>query len=97
MNSPCKIHPDKFLLYFCYSCYISICSECFTNYIHKNHKIQDKCFYLLPSKYLVDKLFEKWSNKPYEDYNILVDLSPLKKEVADIFDKIFTILTKIRE
>ena len=97
MNSPCKIHVDKFLLYYCYTCNTSICSECFTNGIHKNHKIQDKCFYLLPSKYLVDKLFEKWSINPYEDYNISVDLSQLKKEQAINFEKLFQMLKKLQD
>ena len=98
MNSPCKIHVDKFLLYYCFTCNTSICSECFTNGIHKNHKIQDKCFYLLSSKYLVEKLFEKWSNNPYEDYNISVDLSQLKKDVNTVmFDKLFQMLKQIQE
>lgn len=98
MNSPCQIHADKFLLYYCYTCNTSICSECFTTGIHKNHKIQDKCFYLLSSKYLVEKLFEKWSINPYEDYNISVDLSQLKKEVNTImFDKLFQMLKKLQE
>ena len=98
MNSPCPIHIEKFLLYYCFTCNTSICSECFTNGIHKNHKIQDKCFYLLPSKYLVDKIFENWSNNPYDDYQISVDLSQLKTEVNNImFDKLFKMLKNIQE
>ena len=98
MNSPCPHHSDKFLLYYCFTCDTSICSECFTNGIHKNHKIQDKCFYLLPSKYLVEKLFENWSQKPYDDYQISVDLSKLKTEInTAIFTKLFEMLKKIQE
>ena len=98
MNSPCKTHVDKFLLYYCYTCNTSICSECFTTGIHKNHKIQDKCFYLLPSKYLVEKLFEKWSTNPYEDYNISVDLSQLKNDVNTVmFAKLFQMLKQIQD
>ena len=41
MNSPCSIHADKFLLYYCFTCNTSVCSECFTNGSHKNHKIQE--------------------------------------------------------
>ena len=98
MNSPCPHHVDKFLLYFCYTCNTSICSDCFTVGSHKNHQIQDKCFYLLSSKYLVDKIFQNWSNKPYEDYQISVDLTQLKTEINNImFDKLFQMLQKIKE
>ena len=98
MKSPCKIHADKFLLYFCFTCNTSICCECFTTGIHKNHKIQEKCFYLLPSKYLVERLFEKWSTNPYEDYNISVDLSQLKNEVNNVmFPKLYQILKQIQD
>ena len=89
MNSPCPEHIEKFLLYYCFTCNTSICSECFTNGIHKNHKIQDKCFYLLSSKYLVEKIFENWSSKPYEDYQISVDLSQLKTKLNSVmFDEL---------
>ena len=98
MNSPCPDHIDKFLLYYCLTCNTSICSECFTNGKHKNHKIQDKCFYLLPSKYLVEKMFENWSQHPYEDYKISVDLSELKTKVNTVmFDDLFKMLKKVQE
>ena len=98
MNSKCTEHNDKFLLYYCFDCRTSICSECFTNGKHKNHKIQDKCFYLLPSKYLVEKMFDSWSHNPYEDYQISVDLSELKTKVnAIMFDELFRILKTIQE
>ena len=98
MNSPCPEHIDKFLLYYCFTCNSSICSECFTNGNHKNHKIQDKCFYLLPSKYLVEKIFENWSSNPYDDYQISVDLSQLKTKLKSVmFDELFNILKKIQE
>ena len=98
MNSPCPYHVDKFLLYYCFTCETSICSECFTNGIHKNHKIQDKCFYLLPSKYLVEKIFENWSQRPYDDYKISVDLSELKTRFNNVmFDELFTMLKKVQE
>ena len=98
MNSKCSEHNDKFLLYYCFDCSTSICSECFTNGKHKNHKIQDKCFYLLPSKYLVEKIFDSWSHNPYEDYQISVDLSELKTKVNTImFDELFRILKTIQE
>ena len=98
MNSPCPEHKEKFLLYYCFTCGTSICSECFMNGQHKNHSIQDKCFYLLPSKYLVDKIFEKWSSKPYEDYQISVDLSELKAKVNNVmFDELFKLLKKVQE
>ena len=63
MNCTCQIHIEKFLLYYCFTCGQSICCDCFTEGIHKGHKIQDKCFYLLPSKFLVDKLSRLWKWK----------------------------------
>ena len=98
MKSPCTEHGEKFLLYYCFTCGTSICSECFTNGSHKNHMIQDKCFYLLPSKYLVERIFENWSSKPYEDYQISVDLSQLKEKVNNVmFDELFKMLKKVQE
>ena len=75
INMPCPDHNYKFLLYYCFDCGKSICSECFIHGTHKGHRIQDKCFYLLPSKYLVEKMFDNWSQKPYEDFQISVDLN----------------------
>jgi len=98
MNSPCSIHAEKFLLYYCFTCNTSVCSECFTNGSHKNHKIQDKCFYLLPSKYLVEKIFDGWSQNPYYDYKISVDLSDFKTKVNTVmFDELFNMLKKVQE
>ena len=97
-NSACNLHPDKFLLYYCFTCGNSICSDCFNIGTHKNHIIQDKCFYLLPSKYLVDKIFINWSQKPYEDFNISEDLSEFKKKMNSIMlQELFNMLKKIQE
>ena len=97
-NSACNLHPDKFLLYYCFTCGNSICSDCFNIGTHKNHIIQDKCYYLLPSKYLVDKIFINWSQKPYEDFNISEDLSEFKKKMNSImFQELFNMLKKIQE
>ena len=97
-NSACNLHPDKFLLYYCFTCGNSICSDCFNIGTHKNHIIQDKCFYLLPSKYLVDKIFINWTQKPYEDFNISEDLSEFKKKMNSImFQELFNMLKKIQE
>lgn len=98
MNSPCSVHDDKFLLYYCFTCNTSICSECFINGIHKNHLIQDKCFYLLSSKYLVDKMFDNWSKNPYYDYKISVDLSDFKTKVNTVmFAELFNMIKKVQE
>ena len=93
INMPCPEHNYKFLLYYCFDCEKSICSECFTNGSHRGHKIQDKCFYLLPSKYLVEKMFDNWSKKPYEDFQISVDLNEYKNRLNNIvFRKLFEML-----
>ena len=99
MNCPCKIHIDKFLLYYCFTCGQSVCCDCFIYGMHKGHKIQDKCFYLLPSKFLVDKLFENWSKNPYEEYKYSEDqtLAELRININKIiFDKLFEELKNIQ-
>ena len=99
MNCPCSQHNDKFLLYYCFTCGESVCCDCFTNGFHKGHQIQDKFFYLLPSKLLVEKLFEEWSQNPYEDYKLIEDqtLIELRTNInITIFDKLFQILRDIQ-
>ena len=98
INTPCPDHDYKFLLYYCFECGKSICSECFTNGPHKGHKIQDKCFYLLSSKYLVEKMFENWSKRPYEDYQISVDLNEYKNNINNvIFKQLFDMLKEAKK
>ena len=99
MNCPCPLHNEKFLLYYCFTCGESVCCDCFTIGFHKGHQIQDKFFYLLPSKLLVEKLFEKWSQNPYEDYKLIEDqtLVELRTNInISIFDKLFQILRDIQ-
>lgn len=100
MNCPCSTHIDKFLIYYCFTCRESICSDCFTIGTHHGHQIQEKCFYLLPSKFLVDKLFENWSQNPNEDFKYIEDqtLSELRTNInKTVFDKLFLILKDIQK
>lgn len=97
INSPCPIHQEKFLLYFCYDCNCSICCDCFTLGLHKGHHIQDKCFYLLQTKFLVEKMFESWSRNPYDDYKISADLTELKNKLNNVyFAQLFQILKEVQ-
>ena len=98
INMPCPDHNYKFLLYYCFDCGKSICSECFIHGLHKGHKIQDKCFYLLSSKYLVEKMFENWSQMPYEDFQISVALKEYENQLnSTIFIELFNLLKKVQE
>jgi len=96
INSPCPDHPEKFLLFYCFDCGCSICCDCFTIGIHKGHHIQDKCYYLLPSKFLVQKMFESWGNNPYQDYKIGIDLAEYKNKINIYFGELFKILNDIK-
>ena len=97
INSPCSSHSEKFLLFYCFDCNCSICCDCFTIGIHKGHHVQDKCYYLLPSKFLVEKMFQSWSRNPYIDYKITTDLSELKKKLNDVlFIQLFQILKEVQ-
>ena len=65
--------------------------------MHKGHQIQDKCFYLLPSKFLVDRMFISWSRNPYVDYKITADLTELKNKVNNVlFKQLFQMLKDIQ-
>ena len=97
INSPCDEHSEKFLLFYCFDCGCSICSECFTHGSHKGHHIQDKCYYLLPSKFLVQKLFENWSKNPYEEYKISTDLTEYKNKINNmLFGQLFQMLKEVQ-
>ena len=97
INKPCPDHDYKCLLYYCFDCGKSICSQCCINEIHKGHRIQDKSFYLLPSKYLADKMFENWSKKPYEDFKISASLYEYKARLNDkIFSELFQLLKEVQ-
>ena len=98
ISSCCNEHSHKFLLYYCFTCNTSICSDCFTNGKHVGHQIQDKCLYLMQSKYLVEKMFSNWSQRPYQEYQISVDLSEFKNKVNNVmFDELFKMLQKVKE
>ena len=98
INSPCPNHAEKFLLFYCFDCNCSICCDCFTIGCHKGHHVQDKCYYLLPSKFLVEKMFQSWSRNPYEDYKITTDLSELKNKLNNVlFAQLFQMLKEVQE
>ena len=97
INSSCPEHKEKFLMFYCFDCGISVCSECFIKGKHKGHHIQDKCYYLLPSKFLVIKLFECWKNISKEDFKITADLTQFKDKLNNIFfPKLFQLLKEIQ-
>ena len=97
INSPCEQHKEKFLMFYCYDCGISICSDCFTKGMHKGHHVQDKCYYLLPSKFLVQKMFESWSTNPYEDFKISTDLTDVKNRLNNVFfTQLFNMLKDVQ-
>ncbi len=97
INAPCPHHAEKFLLFYCFDCNCSICCDCFTIGNHKGHHVQDKCFYLLPSKFLVEKMFQSWSRNPYVDYKITTDLSEFKTKINNVlFAQLFDMLKEVQ-
>ena len=92
INTPCPQHSEKFLLFYCFDCNCSICCDCFVIGSHKGHYIQDKCYYLLPSKFLVEKMFSSWSRNIYAEYKITTDLSEMKNKLNNI---LFSQLSKM--
>ena len=97
INSPCPHHIEKFLLYYCYDCDCSICCDCFTIGDHIGHHFQDKCYYLLSSKFLVEKMFESWSKNPYEDFKVSVDLTEFKNKINNVlFVQLFQMMKDLQ-
>ena len=97
INTPCPDHKEKFLMFYCFDCGKSICSDCFIKGTHKGHHIQDKCYYLLSSKILVEKLFETWTSNPYEDFKISTDLTEFKNKLNNVyFGQLYQILKEIQ-
>ncbi len=97
INSSCSEHNEKFLLFYCYDCQCSVCCDCFVFGQHKGHQVQDKCYYLLPSKFLVERLFQSWSRNPYEEYKITTDLSELKNKLNNVlFIQLYQILQEVQ-
>lgn len=84
INTPCPQHSEKFLLFYCFDCNCSICSDCFLIGSHIGHHTQDKCYYLLPSKFLVEKMFLSWNRNPFAEYRITTDFSELKNNLNNI-------------
>ena len=54
--SPCEIHKDKFLIFYCFTCKKSICKICFEEN-HKDHNVKEKFDYLAPTKLIIDRIF----------------------------------------
>ena len=97
LDSQCPYHAEKFLLFYCFDCNCSICCDCFTIGTHKGHHIQDKCYYLLPSKFLVEKLFQSWSFNSQYDFKITTDLSALKNKINNVlFFQLFQMLKEVQ-
>ena len=98
INTPCPHHSEKFLLFYCFDCNCSICCDCFIFGSHKGHHIQDKCYYLLPSKFLVEKMFLSWRRNPYAEYKITTDLSELKNKLNNmLFVQLFEMLKEVQK
>ena len=95
-NSNCPYHA-KILLYYCFTCQTSICSECLNNLSHNSHQIKDKSFYLNTSKVLAKKMFQDVSKNPYIDYKIEEDLHEFNKNFDAKFKNIFAFLESIQE
>ena len=63
------------------------------------HKVQLNSFIYFPSKFLVEKLFEGWSQNPYQDNQLTENktLFELKQNIATVmFNKIFQLLNDLQ-
>ena len=56
-NLPCNEHPEKFQIFYCYTCNRSICKICL-DLNHKDHDVKEKYDYLAPTNLLVEKIFK---------------------------------------
>lgn len=57
LGEHCPNHPNKYCLFYCFDCQMSLCSLCFTSGKHASHEVFEKFDYLKPSNEIVDGMF----------------------------------------
>ena len=89
INEPCKIHKGKFLMLYCLTCKKSICSDCYSP-LHNNHEVAEKADYLMPSKILMERIFQTSNfykiDTKYSNYMACLNFRSTMK--TEFFDKI---------
>lgn len=55
INEPCEEHVGKFKMLYCFTCNKSICTDCVI--LHNEHNIKEKADYLMPAKFIMNKIF----------------------------------------
>lgn len=80
IKNVCKEH-NKMKMFYCFSCKESICSDCL-NGKHKSHQYEEKADFLLPPKYLMEKIFaETYIYKPDAKLSKSLDCIKFRSEV----------------
>ena len=95
-NLTCMNHPEKFLVFYCFTCQKSICKICL-DLNHQEHDIKEKYDYLAPSSFLINKIFHDsillLVDEKYDSTNLANDLK--KKVKTVLFTQLYQMLNKI--
>ena len=95
-NLTCINHPEKFEVFFCFTCQKSICKICLDLY-HKEHNIKEKYDYLAPANFLIDKIFKDsilfLADEKYDSTKLANDLKMKVKNI--LFSQLHKMIDKI--
>ena len=102
-NLPCKDHPGKFQIFYCYTCKQSICKNCL-DLNHKNHDVKEKYDYLAPTKLLIERIFKDAYQyiveDSYDNCNTAIELemtikNSLFEQLKQMIDQVAINLTEL--
>ena len=102
-NLPCKDHPGKFQIFYCYTCKQSICKNCL-DLNHKNHDVKEKYDYLAPTKLLIERIFKDAYQyiveDSYDNCNSAIELemtikNSLFEQLKQMIDQVAINLTEL--
>ena len=95
-NLTCMIHPEKFQVFYCFTCQKSICKNCL-DLNHQGHNVKEKYDYLAPANFLINKIFHDsilfLADEKYDSTNLANDLKNKIKTV--LFSQLHQMIDKI--
>ena len=99
LKSYCNAHKGKYPNFYCFTCGVSICTDCLRANTHKGHNIKEKYDYLQESKDLIENLFRDLKDMLNKTNGVPEDLiKQLKAKISiQFFPKLVEIVKQIEE